>query len=119
MYCPKCGTEYVEGVIVCAECGIPLTDHPPAEDQRLPESLEFEELLTTFNAGDIAIIKSLLDAESIEYFIQGEHFLYVDPMALPARLIVRKDQVNEAKEILQDLDLEYCLSDHVKEWTDE
>jgi hypothetical protein len=131
MFCPKCGAEYVEGVTVCADCGTPLEDRPPAEDERQdkedtavedqfsPEEAEFEEILTTFNAGDIAIIKSLLDGESIEYFIQGEHFNYVDPLIQPARLMVRKDQVSEVREILRNLDLEYGPTGEVDERSDE
>ena len=119
MYCPHCGTEYIEGVTVCADCGIPLTEARPAEDQRLPETTEFEEVLATFNPGDLAIIKSLLDGESIEYFIQGEFFNYVEPLVQPARLMVRKDQVKETREILKDLNLEYGPNDHVEEWSDE
>jgi len=119
MYCPRCGTEYIEGIAVCADCGIPLAEVLPAEDQCLRETAEFEEVLTTFNAGDLAIIKSLLDGESIEYFIQGEFFNYVEPLVQPARLMVRKDQVNETREILKDLDLEYGPNDHVEEWSDE
>jgi len=43
------------------------------------EFIEYELILETHNAGDRAFLKSLLDAEGITYFIQGEHvaqFLY-------------------------------------------
>ncbi len=115
MYCPDCGTEYIEGVTVCADCGVRLVKEPPEEDQRPPKTTEFEEVLTTFNAGDIAIIKSLLDSESIDYYFHGEFFGYLRPLAQPARLMVRADQVSDAMDILQDLELEYCLSDAFEE----
>lgn len=54
-----------------------------------------------------AFLKSILDAEGIEYFLQGE---FVAPYlfnALPMRLMVRKDQVEKAREILQDVQLSY------------
>jgi hypothetical protein len=119
LFCPKCGTEYVEGVTTCTECGSPLTADPPAEAEGQAQWIDFQELLATFNAGDIAIIKSLLDAESIDYFFQGEFFNNVRPLIEPVRLMVRKDQVSEAKDILGDLGLEYALTRDVKEWTDE
>ena len=35
-WCPKCGAEYVENVRKCADCGVPLLDHEPAEAEKLP-----------------------------------------------------------------------------------
>jgi zinc-ribbon domain len=119
LYCPDCGTEYVEGVTVCADCGTPLTAEPPREEQIPQEALEFEQVLTTFNAGDIAIIKSLLDGQSIDYYFQGEFFSYTRPLVEPARLLVRKDQVNDVKDILKDLELEYSLNKDVEDWPDD
>jgi len=71
------------------------------------EMLEFESILETYNAGDRVFLKSILDAEGITYYIQGE---YVAPYffnALPMRLMVRKDQVKIAREILQDVQLSF------------
>ena len=104
---------------ICAECGGPLTAGPPEEEREPSETEEFEEVLTTFNARDIAIIKSLLDGESIDYYFRGEFFNYVEPLVQPARLMVRKDQISDAKDILKDLALEYSLSDHVEDWPED
>lgn len=104
MFCPKCKTEYREGFSQCADCGIDLVETLPPERQ--PEYIEYEEILATFNPGDIAIIKSILDSEKITYFIRGEH-LALRPMGDSARLMVSKDEVDQAKELLQDLDLSY------------
>ncbi len=119
MYCPKCRTEYVDGITVCADCGTALTTAPLEQEREPSETEEFEEVLTTFNAGDIAIIKSLLDGESIDYYFRGEFFNYVEPLVQPARLMVRKDQVGAVKDILKDLALEYSLSDDVEDWPEE
>ena len=68
---------------------------------------EYEAILETHNPGDCAFIKSLLDAERIVYFIQGEHVAPYLFNALPMRLMVRRDQAEAAREILQGVALSY------------
>ena len=96
MFCPECRTEYVAGVVVCAECGVPLVARlamaPP------PEFVEYEEILSTRNPGEIAVIKSLLEDAGMEFRFSTE--AAGPPLALPARLLVPKDRVGEAREIL-------------------
>ncbi len=122
MYCPKCKTEYVEGVLVCADCEVPLVAHLPEEpssfdyaDHRSEFSSfdykDYEEIPEVLNAGDIAIIKSLLDSESIDYFIEGEF----SPYGIH-RLMVLKDQVEDVKEILKDLEIEGSKITKPKDW---
>jgi len=103
MFCPKCKSEYREGFTVCADCNIALIEELPPEKE--PVFIEYEEVLGTYNPADIMIIKSILDAENITYYFNAEHFMYVRPMAEPARLMVAKEDVETAKEILKDLDL--------------
>jgi Putative prokaryotic signal transducing protein len=72
--------------------------------------IDYEEILEIHNPGDQAFIKSLFDAEGITYFCQGE---YVAPYlfhALPVRLLVKKDQVAKAREILQDMEFTTAYS---------
>ena len=71
------------------------------------EFIEYVPILETHNAGDRVFLRSVLDAEGITYFIQGE---YVAPYvfnALPMRLMVKKDQASKAREILKDIELSY------------
>ncbi len=71
------------------------------------EFITYVPILETHNAGDRVFLKSILDAEGITYFIQGE---YVAPYvfnALPMRLMVRKDQAERVREILKDIELSY------------
>ncbi len=66
--------------------------------------------LETHNAGDIAFIKSLLDAEGIIYFIQGENVSPYLFNALSMRVMVDKDQAEEVKIILKDIKLSYSYN---------
>lgn len=59
------------------------------------------EILTTRNLVDIALIKSILDSTNITYFFQGENFANLG-YGVPIRLMVKKDEVEKAKEILKD-----------------
>jgi hypothetical protein len=95
MFCPKCKSEYQEGVVVCSDCNVPLVFERQIEPK--PGFVDYEEILSTNNAAAIAMIKSLFDGEGIVYYFLGEHF------AFPVRLMVNKDQVGEARELLKDL----------------
>ena len=57
MFCPKCKAEYKEGVATCADCLVPLVDVLSSAVEQ--QDIEFEEILATYNPGDIAIIKSI------------------------------------------------------------
>lgn len=66
---------------------------------------EFELIMEIRNAGDQAFIKSLLDAEDIVYYMQGEHVAPYLYHALPMRLMVRQDQAAEVRNLLRDIEL--------------
>ena len=105
MFCPNCKTEYREGFTVCADCNIDLVDALPKEKE--PEFIDFKEVLATYNTGDVAFIKSLLDSEGVHYFFKGENFMYVRPLADPVRLMVRMDQIELAVDLLRSVQLSF------------
>jgi hypothetical protein len=110
MFCPKCGKEYEEDIYVCSECGVSLVPdllpHPKKESLELAG---FEEILLTPSSEDMAVVKSLLDSEGITYYFRREFFSSVHPLSQPARLMVRTDQAEEVKEILERLNITYAL----------
>jgi DNA-directed RNA polymerase subunit RPC12/RpoP len=110
MFCSKCGKEYEEDIYVCAECGVSLVPEllPNPTNESL-ELAEFEEILFTPTPGEMAVIKSLLDSEGIAYYFRGEFFTSMHPHAQPARLMVRTDQAEEVKEILESLNITYTV----------
>ncbi len=110
MFCPKCGREYKTDIYVFSECGMSLlpelrTD-PTNESRKL---VEFEEILFTPNPGNMALIKSLLDSQGIEYHLRGEFFSSEYRFVQPARLMVRTDQAEEVEEILKSLNIAYTV----------
>jgi hypothetical protein len=105
MFCPKCRYEFCEGLCVCPDCNVNLIPNLTERQEEQSEFIEYIELLFTYNPADVAMIKSLLDAEDITYYFNAEQFMYVRPLAEPARLMVKKDEAEKAREILKDLEL--------------
>jgi hypothetical protein len=70
MYCPKCGEEFPWDVMVCPTCDVDTVERLPGPEPT-PDA-ELARVLATGDAGVIAIAKSLLDAEEIDYFVRGD-----------------------------------------------
>ena len=104
MFCPKCKSEYREGFYKCADCGIDLVSKLPPENEGDVGYVELVEVFSTYNQGDIAFIKSVLDGEGITYYFQGENSNLMVGGGAYARLLVQTDDVPHAKEILQDME---------------
>jgi Putative prokaryotic signal transducing protein len=76
---------------------------PSGGDEPMPSKptlYDFEMILEINNAGDQAFLRSILDAEGIDYFIQGATVAPYIFHAVPMRLMVRKDQADGARELL-------------------
>jgi hypothetical protein len=101
MFCPKCRTEYREGFYVCSDCNSALVDELPPEKKAI--YVEYEEVLETFNAADVAVIKSVLEAENITYYFSPENFMLVGPLVVPVKLMIKKSELKKAKRALAGL----------------
>ncbi len=103
MYCPKCRAEFREGISKCSDCGVPLVDTlPPKGPEPVPEYVDFEEVTTSYDPGDIALIKTILDENDIPFFVQDENFGSTVGGSLPARILVAKDCAGLARDLLAD-----------------
>jgi len=68
---------------------------------------QFENVMETHSAGERAFLKSVLDAEGITYFIEGEHAATYIFNSVPQRVMVRKDQADFARELLSALERKF------------
>jgi hypothetical protein len=103
MFCPKCGAEYREGLVKCADCGVALVKEPPPQEDDV-QYIEMVEVFSTYNSGDIAVIKSVLDGEGIHYYFSGESTLMMVAAGAYARLLVQADQAGRVRDILQEME---------------
>lgn len=109
MFCPECRAEYRDGFSECADCHVELIPElaPLPADPKAGDFVEYEELLSTYNLGDIVFIKSVLDSEKIIYFMQNEEFNSLTFSPQPVRVMVNTDQMEKAKELLKDFEPQY------------
>jgi hypothetical protein len=105
MFCPQCKSEYLNGITECADCRVPLVSVLAPEPDHSTNG--YVRVLSTYNAADIAIVKSILDDAEIEYYFEGEGFNGVSPLIQPTVLYVLHDQEEEAREALRTVDLRY------------
>ena len=61
---------------------------------------DFEMVLEIHNAGDRVFLRSILVAEGIDYFIQGETVAPYIFNSVPMRLMIKKDQVAQVEALL-------------------
>lgn len=101
MFCPKCKSEYREGFYQCPDCGSGLVDRLPPDNHSGDD--EFVEVYSTYRQDDIAFIKSILAGEGMTYFFEGESSIMLIAAGAYARLLVKAEDADRAKEILRDL----------------
>jgi len=108
--CPNCSSEFeltdkerASKKVHCPKCEALIDSqvNPP----KVLNRENYIELLSSLNQGDIALIKSIMDDSEIDYYVLGENFLGVRPLLEPARFFVNENQLEEAKEVLRDFQL--------------
>jgi hypothetical protein len=70
MFCPKCEEELAWDVMVCPRCDAETVDRLPGPAPA-PET-KLVSVFATGDAGLIAVARSLLEAEQIDYFVRGD-----------------------------------------------
>ncbi len=110
MFCPKCKSEYREGFFECAECRVPLVYELTKDEvtEKHAEQINFVEILSTRNPAEVAVIKSIFEAEEIMYYFVGEQMM-TSPLLSgggSARLFIASEDISRTKEVLKDLEFE-------------
>ncbi len=75
MICPKCKSEYVEGIFMCPDCDIKLVyDLSPEPEQHfeVDNDVNYVCIYSPSSSQETAHIKMILDREKIHYFIKNE-----------------------------------------------
>jgi len=110
MFCPACREEYSWDVMICPACDVETVDRLPG-----PEPTPDVELAPVFAAGSaalVAIAKSLLEGEKIEYMVRGETVQNLVGIGQstgfsyamgPVEFWVREDDAARARMLLADL----------------
>ena len=109
MYCPSCKAEYKSGIADCPDCGVPLVKELPPERPLTPEEEEAASLVnvfSTYNQGDLLLIKAFLDAEGIPYHLQGELYSGSGVFITPVVLYVPRGEAGKVREMLVDHGIE-------------
>ncbi len=74
MYCPRCRTEYREGVSECADCGAPLVAELPKVAEEAHD-LELVTVLETEDSVALGLAKAALEEAGIEYLVSSNEEL--------------------------------------------
>ncbi|HNR12569.1 MAG TPA: DUF2007 domain-containing protein [Thermodesulfobacteriota bacterium] len=67
----------------------------------MPSEHDYQEIYSTANRGELAFIRSIFEAEEIRFVMLGDEVAGIYPSVLPARILVSRDDVERAREVLK------------------
>ena len=100
MYCPICKSEYRDGYDRCEECNTDLVEN--VTDEGVREEKAYIEILPSVQKENIGLIRSILDAEQIDYQIFDESFGNLYPVPGTNRVYVSKFDFEAATDLLKE-----------------
>jgi len=118
MYCTKCNKHYPDDYIECPICLNSLEKEP------IRNQIEYQELYPIYTPPDaslLAIAKSLLESEGIEFWVQNEklqnllgagQLMGFNQIFGSPKIYVNKENIKLSKELLKDLTV---INDNQKE----
>lgn len=139
MICPKCGAEYREGFVECADCCVPLEETHPKSDAAVPppgsnappQYAPPVELVTVFRSGSepaLLVAESLLRSAGIDFLSRGHSVQELfgvgrvggpNLVSGPVEIQVRAEDARDAAELLEHLATGEFDQEVGLEWEDE
>lgn len=108
MFCPNCNAEYRSGFTMCSDCHVALVPERQPDLPNQPDPADaIVNLHSPSNEMELAMIRSILDAEEIYYFVNNDNFgsLKVGPrieIFNKKMIVVPYDQYERASELITD-----------------
>jgi hypothetical protein len=105
MFCPICKAEYTDEITICSDCGAKLL--PKLPEQRPVPRCEMVNLYSPNSQPELAMLKSILEADGIEYFVKNELYgsLWAGiqiPLVNSRIIMCPNDQYERAAELIRD-----------------
>ncbi len=107
MICPKCEAEYIDGITVCADCGVELIPVEEFEGHLVKPS-DWIVIYTTEASFEAEMLKANLESAGIETLIlsqKDQSFPAVGDLAI-IKVLVKRNDVEAASEIISDINKE-------------
>lgn len=109
-YCPKCGSEYIDSAVRCADCDAALIDEQVwqalLEKRAAEDREEFVNLCTAQDRFEADVISDLLKKEHIPVLVRQYGDTSFDGIFIPqkgwAALCVPRDSLVRAERIVQE-----------------
>jgi uncharacterized Zn finger protein (UPF0148 family) len=101
MICPKCESEYVDGITVCPVCNVELVTLEEFE-ANLTKPSDYVTVYTTSDIIEATMLKDNLESSGIETYIidkQDSSFPAWGDLSI-IKIDVKKDEANEARELI-------------------
>ncbi len=105
-FCPKCRSEYIEGVIICSDCNVLLIDELPPKDE--VQYIELVELEKVPNEISGVMMKGILENNGIDVILRPAKIPWYDGIANSwsayywGILYVPKEQAEISRKILDE-----------------
>jgi len=97
--CPVCKRKYSQSVEYCPECRVGVI---PEFNKTLKEKKKnFVEVYRTQDIALAGLIKEVLEDHEILCYLDSYFFAHISPLFSPVKVMVYKENIEEAREILR------------------